>query len=143
VKPWQYLFGLTGFVLVMSALSVAAFVLIGSFSGDLLVRFVVVAILGLIASSILGGAIGIFAKNVQQASVIYTPFMMMLAFLPMLSMFNELIARIAPYLFSYQVLRVILDPYADFTRALIVIGVNIAVLLAFFIVAYKKKGLRG
>ncbi|MCL2563207.1 MAG: ABC transporter permease [Oscillospiraceae bacterium] len=143
VRPWQYLLGLTGFVLVMSAASVAAFVFIGSFSGELLIRFIAVAVLGLIASSILGGAIGIFAKNVQQASVIYTPFMMLLAFLPMASMFNEFIAQIAPYLFSYQVLRVIMDPYADFTHALIVIGVNIVLLLAFFIVAYKKKGLRG
>jgi len=143
VRPWQYLLGLIGFVLVMSVLSVAAFIFIGGFSGDLLIRFIIVAVLGLIASSILGGAIGIFAKNVQQASVIYTPFMMALAFMPMLSMFNELIARIAPYLFSYQVLRVIMDPYADFTHALIVIGVNIVALLAFFVVAYRKKGLKG
>ena len=147
VRPWQYLLGLTSFVLVMSALSVAAFICIGTFIGDwstdLVVRFSAVAALGLVASSILGGAIGIFAKNVQQASAIYTPFMLFLMFVPMFSMFNETIARMAEFLFSYQVFQVTLDSDADLTRALIVIAANIVALLAFFIIAYRKKGLRG
>ena len=143
VKPWQYLFGLSGFVLAMSAVSVAAFVFIGNFAGQQLVRFLVIAALSCVASAIFGGAIGIFAKNVQQASSIYTPAMLILMFAPMLSMFNENIHRVAQYVFSYQVLRIVADFNADFERAVIVIAVNIVVLLAFFIVAYKKKGLKG
>ena len=143
VKPWQYLLGLAGSVYLASAVSLAALALIGGFGGDLLVRFVIVAALGLIVSTILGGAIGIFAKNVQQATAIYTPVMMVLAFTPMLALFNETIARVAEFLFPYQIFMVILNPYADFARALIVIAANAVVLLAFFAVAYKKKGLRG
>jgi len=143
VKPWQYLIGLSVSVLLMSAISVAAFVFIGGFAGEQLTRFLITAALSCLASAILGGAIGIFAKNVQQASSIYTPAMMILMFAPMLSMFNETIQRVAQFVFSYQVLRIVLDPYADFERALIVIAANIVALLVFFVVAYKKKGLRG
>jgi len=143
VKPWQYLFGLTGSVLLMSAVSVTAFVFIGGFAGEQLLRFLITAALSCLASAILGGAIGIFATNVQQASAIYTPAMMLLMFAPMLSMFNENIQRVAQFVFSYQVLQIVLDPYADFQFALIVIGANIVALLLFFIVAYHKKGLKG
>jgi len=142
VKPWQYLLGLSGFVLIMSAISLALFVLMGDF-GELLTRFLIVAALACISSAILGGAVGIFAKNVQQANAIYTPLMLALFFLPMLAGFNETVERIAQFLFSYQVLVVALDPDADFTRALIVIGANLVVLLAFFVIAFKKKGLKG
>jgi len=143
VKPWQYLFGLTGFVLVMSAVSVAAFVFIGGFYGNQLASFLIIAALSCLCSAILGGAIGIFSKNVQQASVIYTPLMMLLMFAPMFAMFNETIHRIAQFIFSYQVLRIVADLSADFGRAIIIILGNIVVLLIFFVVAYKKKGLRG
>ena len=143
VKPWQYLIGLSGFVLIMSALSTAAFVFIGDFAGQQLIRFILIAALSCLASAVLGGAIGIFAKNVQQATSIYTPVMMLLMFLPMLSMFNETIQQVAQFVFSYQVLQIVLNPYADFTRAIVIIVANIALLLAFFIVAYKKRGLSG
>ena len=143
VKPWQYLFGLMGSVLMLCALSVAAFVFIGEFTGAHLTQFLIVSALSCLASAILGGAIGIFAKNVQQASVIYTPAMMLLMFAPMLSMFNETIQQIAQFVFSYQVLQIVLNPDADFTRALIIIAANIVALLAFFIVAYQRKGLKG
>jgi len=143
VKPWQYLLGLAGAVLLASAVSLAALVLIGGFTGDILIRLLIVAVLGLFASTILGGAIGIFAKNVQQASAISTPLMMVLAFIPLIAGSSEILTRIAEFLFPYQILMVILNPYADFVRALIVIGGNAAVLLAFFAVAYTKKGLRG
>ena len=143
VRPWQYLLGLAGSVFLMSAVSLAALVLIGGLGGDLLLRFIIVSALGLVASAILGGAIGIFAKNVQQASAIYTPAMMLLAFTPLLAGFNETVARIAEFLFPYQILMVIFNPYADFVRALIVIAGNAVLLLIFFAVAYQKKGLRG
>ena len=143
VKPVHYLAGLTISVFLMSALTIAAFVLIGDFQGQHLAQFLIASAIGAFASALLGAVFGIFAKNVQQASTIYTPAMMILMFLPMLSMFNETIALIAQFTFSYQVLAVVQDPNVDFTRALIVMAANIAVLLVLFAVAYKKKGLKG
>ena len=143
VKPSQYLFGLAAFVLLMSLLPLAFFVWIGEFRGELLVNLAIVSVLGLIASSILGAGIGIFSKNVQQATAIYTPFMMIMALLPMFASASETLERIAEFLFSYQVFLIALHPEPDLIRALVVIAANIVVLLAFFIFAYKKKGLRG
>jgi len=143
VKPSQYLFGLTGFVLMMSLIPIAAFAAIGNFRGQLLLNFIIMSILGLIASSILGAAIGIFSKNVQQATAIYTPFMMLMALLPLFVAANETLAYIANLLFSHQVYISVMQPGFDLARALAVIAGNIALLLFFFIFAYKKKGLKG
>ena len=143
VKPFQYLLGLSLSILILSAASVAAFVFIGEFAGAHLQQFLMVAGLGVIASILLGGVVGIFAKNVQQASMIYTPLMMALMFLPMLSMFNETIASIARFVFSYQVLAIVLGTAESFASALMIVGANILVFLVLFALAYGKKGLRG
>jgi ABC-2 type transport system permease protein len=142
VKPSQYLSGLAGFVILMSLFPLAFFIAIGGFSGIHLVKFAIIALLGLIASAVLGAIIGIFSKNVQQAAAIYTPFMMLIAFMPMLASVNETLAVFAELIFSHQVFLIAIHQEADLTRALLVILANIAVLLAFFIFAYKKKGLR-
>jgi ABC-2 type transport system permease protein len=70
VKPSQYLFGLVGFVFLMSLVPVAFFAFIGGFRGEHLASFVIVSVLGLIASSVLGALVGVFSKNVQQATAI-------------------------------------------------------------------------
>lgn len=143
VKPWQYLISMASAFILASVVSLIALFWIGGFTGDILFRSSIAAALGLVTSALLGAAIGIFAKNVQQATAVSTPLMMVLAFAPMVSMLNETIARISEFLFSTQVLILVLDPNANFTRALIIIMANAAILLAFFVVAYKKKGLRG
>jgi ABC-2 type transport system permease protein len=143
VRPSQYLFGLAGFVILMSLIPVAFFAFIGGYVGKQLISFAVVAILGLLASSILGAVIGIFSKNVQQATAIYTPFMIIVAFMPIFATVNETLELIAGFVFSYHVFLIALLPEPDFLRALVVITVNIAALLIFFILAYKNKGLRG
>lgn len=143
VKPSQYLAGLTGFVLLMSLLPLACLAIIGGYTGPLLINYFLVSILGLFASAILGAAIGIFSRNVQQSTAIYTPFMMVLMLMPMFAMANETLEKISELTFSYQVGYIVFNPEPDLLRSLIVIAGNIAVLLTFFIFAYKKKGLRG
>jgi hypothetical protein len=149
VKPAEYLFGLVGFVLLMSLLPMAFFVFISGLEGTQLLNFAIVSLLGLIASCILGGAIGIYSKNVQQATAIYTPVMMVVAIFPFLASYNDFILHVASYIYSFQVFLIAVPPpsdapiVADFPQALIVIAVNIVALLTFFIFAYKKKGLRG
>ena len=144
VKPSQYLIGLSSFVLLMSSLPMVVFIWMGGFTDIYLAYFIGAAFLALVASCILGAAIGIFAKNIQQATAIYTPIMMLLMMLPMIAGANETLARIAELTFSFQVLIVSVSPeYADIPRAFMIIGINIVVLLAFFIFAYRKKGLRG
>jgi ABC-2 type transport system permease protein len=143
VKPSQYLFGLIGFVLLISLIPMAFFAYLGGYSGAQLVYYIIVFVLGLIASSILGASIGIFSKNVQQATAVYTPVMMLMIMGPLFVSVNETLRLIVESLFSYQIQMVVLNPDYDLKRALIVIAINIAVLLTFFVLAYKKKGLRG
>ena len=143
VKPYQYLLGLGSFVLLMSLLPLAVFVWLGGFTGLHLAYFAGASLLALVASCIFGAAIGIFAKNVQQATAIYTPIMMILMFMPMFATVNETLEMIAGYVFSFQILLVAANPEADMARAFIIIAANAVVLLGFFIFAYKKKGLRG
>lgn len=143
VKPSQYLMGLSLSILILSAVSVAAFVFIGGFTGVHLQEFLMIAGLGVVASIILGGVIGIFAKNVQQASMIYTPIMMALMFLPMLSLFNENIRQVAQFVFSYQVLAVVQGTGDSLVNSLLLVGANILLLLLMFVIAYRKKGLKG
>ena len=143
VRPSQYLLGLGSFVLVMTALPAAFMTWHGGFEADMIVRLVSTGVLGVLASAVLGAGIGIFAKNVQQASMIYTPFMMVLMFLPMLSMANETIERISGFVFTTQLMGLASDPDADLGRGLLIIAANLAVLTAFFVAAYRKKGLRG
>jgi len=156
VKPGQYIFGMAFFFAIITAVTLAIMALLGGFSGELLLWFCIMSLLGMISSSLLGGAIGIYSKNVQQASAYYTPAMMILAFVPVIAMFNENIGRFAQFIFSYQIGRVLFPlvmrtipdfpyeiPDPDYTRALIVMVANAAVLLVLFVLAYKKKGLRG
>jgi len=160
VKPWQYILGMTLFFAIITAVTLAIMAVMGGFTGQLLLWLCILSILGIISSSLLGGAIGIFSKNVQQASAYYTPAMMLLAFVPMIAMFNETVAQFAQFLFSYQIGAVLfplvmqahpeLLEYAgemaadpDYMRAIIIMAANALVLLALFIAAYKKKGLRG
>jgi ABC-2 type transport system permease protein len=144
VKPYQYLFGIGGFVLVSCALVAVAFGLIGEFSGMALVKFIFILVLGSVASVVLGASIGIFSKNQQAATAIGTPIFMVLAFCPMLSIFNETISDIASPLYTQQVNLIVNESDMSITtKPLLIILANIAVLFVLFILAYKKKGLKG
>ncbi|MCL2426080.1 MAG: ABC transporter permease [Oscillospiraceae bacterium] len=156
VKPWQYIGGMALFFAIVTIVTLAIMAILGGFTGEILLWFCILSLFGIISSSLLGGAIGIFSKNVQQATAYSMPIMMVLAFIPIVAMFNEGIGRFAQFLFSYQIGAVLFPlvmraypgftydiPDPDYTRAVIVMVANAVILLVLFIVAYKKKGLRG
>lgn len=99
--------------------------------------------IGFMISIVAGACIGTFAKNQMAATSIVMPCMMILAFMPMLSMFNEKIAKVAKIFYTEQ-LKDILEKmsFDDITgnSALIVI-LNAIVLIALFSLIYKRKGL--
>jgi ABC-2 type transport system permease protein len=144
VKPTQYLVGIMGFVCLMTLVPMALYTYFGEFvSQGVFVEMAVVSILSIAASAILGGIIGIFSKNVQQASAMSMPIVMIVMFLPTLSSLNETLERITGLLFPTQAVLIATYEEADLARATIVMGINIVVLLALFVLAYKKKGLKG
>ena len=143
VKPHQYLMGIGGFILLAGAVASAAFGLIGDFAAMELVKFMAIMISGAAASIILGATIGIVAKNRQSATSISMPIAMVLGFAPMISNFNTTVERFSAVLYTQQINVIVNDFDANFARAMLVVGINIAVLTVLFAIAYKKKGLRG
>ena len=65
--------------------------------------------------------------------------MMLLSFLPMLSMFNETIKKISSVFYSQQISRLINGDGTS--ESTLVIGINFILLVIGFIVIYRKKGI--
>ena len=153
VKPTQYLAGLLSFTVLMSVLPILAFALIGGLSGQTLAAFMALGLLGALASAILGAVIGLFSKNVQQCAALYTPFMMILSFVPFLSVFNETVETVGFVVFTQQIfmslIYMVVGPEAQAPSfvsvpvSLAIIGANCLVFAILFALAYRKKGLRG
>jgi|GEM_PF-211303 len=149
VKPHHYLLGVGGFVLISCSVVAVFFGLISGLGAIDAIKFSAVLILGCLTSVIVGATIGIYSKNQQSAAAIGTPIFMLLAFIPMLTMFNETLSKIAFFLYTQQVRELVLS--FDLTsgvevsvpHALLVIVGNTVFISLLFILSYKKKGLRG
>ncbi|MDR2832772.1 MAG: ABC transporter permease [Streptococcaceae bacterium] len=142
VKPHSYLIGTAGAYLSLSLLVTGAFAFIGGYTGVELLGFVLVMILGLIASMTLGMTIGIFCDNQQKAIAMSTPVGMGLMFLPMFGQFNEHVYRFSQFLFNIQINTVVSDLSANFGQSLLIILANIMVFVVLFVTAFKVKGFR-
>lgn len=142
VKPYEYLLGIGGFVLVMCFLAAVVFGLIGGFGGIELVKFIGILILGAMVSVVLGATIGIFSKNQQSATATATPVYLILALSPMISMFNETLAKVASVFYTLQVKMVVEDFSMSVTKPILIILANMVVFFVLFVLAYRKKGLR-
>jgi ABC-2 type transport system permease protein len=142
VKPHEYLAGVGGFILLAGSVVSLVFGLIGSFTAMELAKFLTVLIMGIAASIMLGAAIGILSKNQQAATALSMPVAMILGFTPMIATFNETVEKISGVLYTQQLNVIVNNFSANFTKALLVIGLNMIVLLVFFVIAYQKKGLK-
>lgn len=141
VKPWQYLCGV-GFY-VWAICMIGAGVMSMGFSGKDRAFFLGLMGIGFFISILAGACVGIFAKNQMAATSLVMPGMMILAFLPMLSMFNEKIAKVAKIFYTEQ-LKNILEKmsFSDMPEnAVWIILINAVVLVFLFSFAYKRKGL--
>ncbi len=143
VKPAEYLVGVGSYVFVMCSAGMAVFAVVGGYSGTELVRFIAAMSAGIILSELTGAVIGIFSRNQMTATSISVPVMMLLAFLPMLSMFNDTIKSVAQVTYSQQISELIngIGDSGIQTESLIVIAVNFVLAVILFTVAYKRKGL--
>ncbi len=143
VKPAEYLLGVGAYVFVMCAFGTAVFAAIGGYTGADLVLFIGVMSVGIILSELTGAVIGIFSRNQMTATSISVPVMMIFAFLPMLSMFNDTIKTAARVTYSQQLSELIngIGVSGITAESLIVISVNLALAVALFTLAYRRKGL--
>jgi len=143
VKPHEYVMGVGGFILIVSTIILVFFGLIGGFVGMALIKLVLIGMLGAIAAILLGAAIGISSQNQQKATSLATPASLIFAFVPMLAQFDDTIARVAHYLFTWQIGEIINDVSLSIVQPLLIIVANAVVFAALFVFAYRKTGLKG
>lgn len=141
VRPWQYLIGVGIYVWVICMLGACA--MATGLSADQIAFYMIMMGLGFIISIIAGACIGIYAKNQMAATSIVMPGMMILAFAPMLAMFNEKIAKVAKILYTEQLKEMLETMSFDgiVGQSLAIVIVNAVVFIALFAIAYKRKGL--
>lgn len=141
VKPWQYLLGVG--IYVWTICMIGAGVMSTGLMGRDIAFFLCIMGIGFMISIVAGACIGIFAKNQMAATSIVMPCMMILAFMPMLSMFNEKIAKVAKIFYTEQ-LKDILEKmsFDDITgKSALIVILNAIVVIALFSLIYKRKGL--
>jgi ABC-2 type transport system permease protein len=143
VKPHQYLLGIGGFFLLAATVTSLIFALIGGYTGAEFAKFIIIMVSGTAASILLGATIGMWSKNAQAAGGLAMPFAVIVGFAPMIAVFNETVEKFAGILYTQQINIIVNDFEAGIFRPLAVIAANIAVLTVFFVIAYKKKGLKG
>ncbi|MBO4847328.1 MAG: ABC transporter permease subunit [Lachnospiraceae bacterium] len=141
VKPWQYLIGIGVYVWIICMCG-AAVMSIGLKGKDVLIYLSVMGV-GFAISILIGSCVGIYAKNQMVATSLYMPVFMVLAFLPMLALFNETIKKVSKIFYTQQI-RMILDDmsFDGITyQSAIIVSVNTALAIALFFLIFKKKGL--
>lgn len=141
VKPWQYLTGVGLYVWLICM--VGAGVMATRLDLEAIAFYMCIMGIGFAISIIAGACIGIYSKNQMSATSLVIPVMMILAFLPMLAMFNDKIAKVAKIFYTQQ-LKVCLDnmKVTNITKeTVMVVIVNVLVLIGMYGITYKRKGL--
>lgn len=143
VKPFEYLVGVGTYIWFMCMIGALVFAICGGYKGNDFYIFMLIMATGILLSEVTGAVIGVFSKNQMSATSVTVPVMMVFSFLPMLSMFNENIEKIAKITYSQQ-MSILINGLGNSdikTESIIVIAVNFIVASALFAVAFKKKGL--
>lgn len=143
VKPIEYLIGTGGYVWGACMIGSCALGLTGEYRGKEFAAFLGIMAAGIAASLLVGAAIGTASRNQMMATSLSIPVMMIVSFLPMLSMFNETINKMAKMIYSEQI-RILIDRIGQQAAAhenIVILSVNMATAFFCFIFAYKKCGL--
>lgn len=141
VKPWQYLTGVGLYVWLICM--AGAGVMATGLDIESVVFYMCIMGIGFAISIIAGACIGIYSNNQMSATSIVMPVMMILAFLPMIAMFNDKIAKVSKIFYTQQ-LKVCLDNMmvTNITKeTAIVVIVNVLVVIGMYGIIYRRKGL--
>lgn len=143
VKPAEYLFGTGSCVWLACMAGACVFGIVGEYKGKDFLFFLLIMAAGTAASLLIGAAIGTWSRNQMVAISLGVPVMLVFAFLPMLSMFNETIGRIAKITYSEQISILIagLGQRGAGPENAAIILLNIAAAFGCFVLAYRRCGL--
>ena len=141
VKPVQYLLGIGSYIWIMCMAGAAVFAALCEYKGVDTVRFMLIMAVGIILSILVGAVIGIATENQMTSVSVTMPVMMIFSFLPMLSMFNETIEKIAGVTYTQQISLLVNNNFKDMSEGVIVIAINFVLATVLFFLAYRKKGM--
>lgn len=140
VKAVEYLVGNAVYILTVCMTGSLVMGAAGGYKGGDLLRFMVIMLMGHFISMLVGAAIGVASRNQMSATSLTVPVMMVFSFLPMLSMFNETIKKIAKYIFSEQLFLLVNDvsKLHISSETIFILGINFVLVLLVFVLAYRK-----
>ena len=141
VKPWQYLMGIGFYVWFICM--IGAGVMATGLKKEEVPFYLLIMAVGFSISILAGACIGIFSRNQMTATSIVMPVMMVFAFSPMLAMFNESIEKVARFIYTQQLKRIMDDGTFAGIKAdgICILVVNATLMIILFFIAFRKKGL--
>lgn len=107
VTMLQYLAGVGSFVFGACMMGAGILCAAGGYRGSAALWYLLLLASEILISLVLGAVIGLWSKNQTAAASVTVPAMMVLSFLPMLSMFQEKIAWAAQFIYSEQIRRLL------------------------------------
>ncbi len=139
VTPWQYLAGVGGYVFLFCMLGAGVFCLLGGYRSGEAVLFLAVLGAGILVSMLLGAAIGAGSSSQMAANSVGVPLMLLLSFLPMLSLFNAHISKVTGLVYTEQIRRMLtaLGEGEAIREGLLVIGGSFLLFGGFFVWQYR------
>jgi ABC-2 type transport system permease protein len=144
VSPAEYIIGIGSYVFFACMMGGVVFCcLLNDVTTLQRFLFLMVMAVGIIASIMIGASIGIGSKNQMSATSVTVPVMMIFSFLPMLSMFNDKIAKVAKITYSEQI-RILMGNLkndGNYAQNIITIILNIILFGVLFSILYKNKDL--
>ncbi len=140
VKAFEFLIGNAIYIVSVCMVGSLVIGLAGGYRGVELFYFCMLMLLGHMIACVLGAAVGVVSKNQMSATSITVPVMLLLSFLPMLSMFNETIQKVGKFVFSEQLYLLInnLDKVHIEMETGVILGCNILLIALVFLGAYRR-----
>lgn len=140
VKPYEYLLGIGSYVWFACMLGGIVICTAGGYDLQAGIAFMCIVAIGILTSLLIGAIIGIWSKTQMMATSIAVPIMMVFAFVPMLSLFNSTIEKIARVIYSEQISRMLSQINSLQLNAgnVGVIVMNIFIAAVIFIIIFKK-----
>ena len=143
VKPYEYLLGIGSYVWFACMLGGIVICAAGGYDLQTSAVFMGIMAVGILTSLLIGAIIGIWSKTQMMATSIAVPVMMIFAFIPMLSLFNSTVEKIAKVIYSEQISRMLSQINSLQLNAVNigVIAVNIFIAAVIFVVIFRKSRL--
>ena len=143
VKPYEYLLGIGSYVWFACMLGGVVICAAGGYDLQTSIVFMCIMAVGILTSLLIGAIIGVWSKTQMMATSVAVPVMMIFSFVPMLSLFNSTIEKMAKVIYSEQISRMLgqINDLEFDVMNVGVIGINILIAAVIFVVIFKKSKL--